>query len=520
MNSNSVLIVGAGPTGLVLAIALVKCGVIPRIIDRKAGVGRESRALGVQARTLEFYRQLGIADCIVRKGVQVQNIFMRNNGRTIVKIDVKDFGVGLSPFPFILCLPQDDHEALLVERLEDLGVRVEWGSELLQVRVAGTQVQAMLSRKDGVREECISEYVVGCDGGRSRVREELGLGFPGASSQETYFVADVEATGSATAPDIATNGFSFCLSAEDFILVLPARASGTHRLIGLIPEKFKGRAETIFEDVRPTVEKTTGTTINAVNWFSTYRVHHRVADHFRGDSIFVAGDAGHIHSPLGGQGMNTGIGDAVNLSWKLAAVLQRKADPSILDTYETERMPFARLLVSTTDKLFQLISGPGIGRRIARTILFLYVIPRLLRFSATRKIVFRRISQAFVSYGASRLSQGSVGEIKGGDRLPWVVFDDGVDNYMPLQSFEWQIHVYGGAEESLRDAAKAADVTLYEFECTARVEKAGFRRNACYLVRPDGYIATAETDPHGKTLSALLSRFKVSTRLPVLDGNE
>lgn len=509
MKSRPVLIVGAGPTGLVLALYLIKSGVIPRIIDKKAGVGCESRALGVQARTLEYYRQLGIADDIVSKGVQVQNIFMRQDGRTVRKLDVKELGIGLSPYPFILCLPQDEHEKLLVEHLEALGVCVEWESELLQVTDAGPQAQATLRRKDGDCEECVADYVVGCDGGRSRVREELKLGFPGATSPKSYFVADVEATGEATAKDTAGNAFSFCLSAEDFILVLPARASGTHRLIGLIPDAVIGHREAIFEDVRPMVERTTGTTINTVNWFSTYRVHHRVADHFRIGRIFVAGDAGHIHSPLGGQGMNTGIGDAVNLSWKLATVLKRKADPSILDTYEAERIPFARLLVATTDKLFQLISGPGVSRRIARKVLFLHLIPRALRFSATRKIVFRKISQAHVNYRSSRLSNGLAGDIKGGDRLPWVPLGPGLDNYMPLQSFDWQVHVYGCAQQSLRDAARNAGLLLHEFEWIKSMGNVKLTRDACYLVRPDGYIAGVDADQHGQSLSVLLSRFAV-----------
>lgn len=514
MKRNPVLIVGAGPTGLVLAIALVKCGIIPRIIDKKAGVTRESRALGVQARTLELYRQLGIAETIVGSGVQVQNIFMRKDGRTVANVNVKDFGIGLSPFPFILCLPQDVHEKILVDHLESLGVRVEWERELVQVHDAQTHVIATLCRKDGLREECVADYVVGCDGGRSRVREELNLGFPGATSQKTYFVADVEATGEIKAREMALNAFSFCLSAGDFILVLPARASGSHRLIGLIPEELTSASPITFEQLRPMVAKATAVNIDRVNWFSTYRVHHRVANHFRRGRVFVAGDAGHIHSPLGGQGMNTGIGDAINLAWKLAAAVGQRNDSSILDTYEAERLPFARLLVSTTDRLFQLISGPGFGRRIARTILFLHVIPRLLRYSPTRRIVFRRISQAHVHYRASRLSEGTTGALKGGDRLPWVALEGGADNFGPLQSFDWQIHVYGRADDRLREAASVAGVPLHEFEWTDRMAQARFRRDACYLVRPDGYIAKADPGQNAPSLAASLTSFGARLRRP------
>ena len=508
MNRSPVLIVGAGPTGLALALALVKCGITPRIIDMKPGVVRESRAVGVQARTLEFYRQLGIADQVVSAGTQVRKIFMRRRGQAVAEIDVANFGSGLSAFPFVLCLPQDEHERLLVSQLAGLGVHVEWNRRLLTMQDTGTEIKATLAGKDGHDEECIAHYVVGCDGGRSRVREELKLGFRGSTSQKTYFVADVEATGDATDPVKAAGSFSFCLDAADFMLVLPARGSGSYRLIGLLPDGSKG-GTTVFDDIRQTVEKTIGVHVDKVNWFSTYRVHHRVADHFGVGRVFVAGDAGHIHSPLGGQGMNTGIGDAVNLSWKLAAVLQHRVDTSILDTYEAERIPFARLLVATTDRLFQRISGAGMGRRIARRILFLHVIPRLLRSAATRRLVFRRISQAHVNYRGSRLSEGSTGKIGAGDRLPWVVLDAVRDNYQPLESFEWQIHVYGYADKRMREAARAAAVPLHEFAWSAAVEKAGFEQNAGYLIRPDGYIAVAGAGQQVHIMAKMLSRFGV-----------
>ena len=208
--------------------------------------------------------------------------------------------------------------------------------------------------------------------------------------------------------------------------------------------------------------------------------------------------------------MNTGIGDAINLAWKLAAVLQRRADPSLLDTYESERIPFARLLVSTTDRVFRLISGPGLARRVARHFLFLRVIPRLLRFPTSRRTVFWRISQAHINYRHSALSAGAAGTLKGGDRLPWVPLDDGGDNFACLQSFAWQIHVYGRAVYELRRAAAAADIALHEFEWTALMNEANIMRNAGYLIRPDGHIAAIDAEPSGNGLFALLSRFAIS----------
>ena len=211
-----------------------------------------------------------------------------------------------------------------------------------------------------------------------------------------------------------------CLSTNAFLLVFPIRSTGMHRLIGIVPEELKDRVGLTYDDLRPFVEQQIHLQVGAVNWFSSYRVHHRVADHFRRGRAFIAGDAGHIHSPAGGQGMNTGIGDAVNLAWKLAAVLQGRADASILDTYETERIAFARSLVATTDQMFQLMVGLGLRGRIFRDTLLPHLAPFLMGFSGARLAAFRMVSQTRINYRGSALSVGEAGDIHGGDRLPWV----------------------------------------------------------------------------------------------------
>src|SRR5262245_33555111 len=159
--------------------------------------------------------------------------------------------------------------------------------------------------------------------------------------------------------------------------------------------------------------------VDAVNWFSTYRVHHRVVDRFRRGRVFLLGDAAHVHSPVGGQGMNTGIGDAVNLGWKLAAVLQRRADEHLLESYEAERRPFALRLVATTDRVFEIVTRRG---RIARWVRLQWVprvLPWLFRFTAFRRFLFRTVSQFQIHYRACAFNQGRVGRLRGGDRLPW-----------------------------------------------------------------------------------------------------
>lgn len=504
MNDAQVLIVGAGPTGLALALFLAKAGVTPRIIDKNSGPGQASRAMVVQARTLEFYRQLGFADEVVSKGIPMAAAHLREGNREAAEIKFGDFGAGLSPYPFVLSFPQDDHERLLGEHLQAAGMEIEWGTELIEFRDGGDQVHATL-RRNGVEEACAVDYLCGCDGAHSAVRHGLAMDFPGGTYTQRFFVADAEAAGDAA----VTGGFSMCLGAHALCLVFPIRSTGMHRLIGLVPDELSGREDLTFDDIQPFVEKLIGLHVTKLNWFSLYRVHHRVAAHFRAGRVFLLGDAGHIHSPAGGQGMNTGIGDAVNLAWKLAVVLQDRAAPAVLDTYEAERLAFAHSLVATTDKVFQAMTGEGFGSQLFRETLVPHLAPLLLGFSAARTAAFRLVSQTRIHYGESALSEGAAGEVHGGDRLPWVPFADGGDNFALLTSLDWQVHVYGEATPALREAAQSAGLALHSFGWNEGAHKAGLRRDALYLIRPDGYVALADARQDAATLQAYLAQFQI-----------
>ena len=204
-------------------------------------------------------------------------------------------------------------------------------------------------------------------------------------------------------------------------------------------------------------------TIDRVNWFSTYRVHHRVAARFREGRAFLLGDAAHIHSPVGGQGMNTGIGDAVNLAWKLAAVLNGGAADSLLDTYEPERIGFARRLVATTDRVFTLVTDQGPIAWLVRTRLVPLLAPLLFRLAAVRRFLFRTVSQIGVNYRDSPLSEGAAGSVRGGDRLPWVETGPNEDNFAPLTSLAWQVHVYGEPRRGVAEACAELGLPIHAF---------------------------------------------------------
>jgi len=285
------------------------------------------------------------------------------------------------------------------------------------------------------------------------------------------------------------------------------------RLIGLVPPELSDRSDLAFDDIRDRVERQLDVKVADLNWFSTYRVHHRVAERFRVGRAFLLGDAGHIHSPVGGQGMNTGIGDAINLGWKLAHVVQRRADPSLLETYEPERIGFARSLVETTDRAFTPLVADGISGEVTRRIIAPLIFAVALRFAPTRHAVFRLISQARIHYPDSPLSQGHAGHVHGGDRLPWAGPGEH-DNFAPLRSLDWQLHVYGSLGRDLSAAARELNLATHSFAWSERAHDAGFQRDAAYLVRPDGYVATALSDQSASALKELVNRFEIRFAAP------
>jgi hypothetical protein len=247
--------------------------------------------------------------------------------------------------------------------------------------------------------------------------------------------------------------------------------------------------------------------VSHVNWFSTYRVHHRVANQFQRGQVFLLGDAAHVHSPVGGQGMNTGIGDAMNLAWKLAAFIHGQADIRILATYEPERIAFARQLVQTTDRAFTFVTNNGAFARWVRLRLVPRILPAFFSLTPARRLMFRTVSQIGIRYRSSKLSAGQAGRVHGGDRLPWVPPENGqppAGNFAPLSSLAWQVHVYGDATPGLTAACDTRGLPLHTFPWRSAMRTAGLQRGAAYLVRPDGYVALADSAASPATLHRFL----------------
>jgi 2-polyprenyl-6-methoxyphenol hydroxylase-like FAD-dependent oxidoreductase len=509
IRSADVLVVGAGPTGLVLALWLTRLSVRVRIVDKAAEAGTTSRALAVQARTLELYRQIGLADAIVARGRKVLAANLWVNGKRAARAVFGEMGAGLSPFPYAEIFPQDEHERLLIERLAEAGVEVERGTELLDFEETDGRVRAHLQRADGSPETCEAGYIAGCDGAHSRVRGALAIGFPGGTYSHLFYVADVDASGA------ATNGeLHVALDTTDFLAVFPLKGHGRVRLVGTVRDEAERRHDNLsWDDVSQRVIEWMRIEIRQVNWFSTYRVHHRVAVRFRTGRAFLLGDAAHIHSPVGGQGMNTGIGDAVNLAWKLAAVLHGRSDASLLESYEPERIAFARRLVATTDQAFTGVTSDGAIARLVRLRVVPILFPLITKLPSLRRVMFRTISQTAVNYRGSSLSEGRAGKVRGGDRLPWVKVDGaGEDNFTPLTSLDWQVHVYGDARPGIQAVCDTRGLPLQVFAWRPEMRRAGLRRNALYLIRPDGYVAVADTDGTGRAVASYLDSRNIVAR--------
>jgi 2-polyprenyl-6-methoxyphenol hydroxylase-like FAD-dependent oxidoreductase len=510
-----VLIVGAGPTGLMLANQLALRGVRPLIIDRHAGPARETRALGVQARTLEIYAKLGVVEEALRLGRRATGANMWAQGRRAARVPLGDIGRDISPYPFLLILGQDDNERLLGDALRNRGVTVQWQHELVALAQEAGHVVATLERPDGTVRTVTAAWVAGCDGARSAVRELSGIAFPGAPYEHVFFVADTQATG-----DMVPDELNVYLWREGFHLFFPMRGQDHWRVVGILPPALRGRDDLAFEDVIPAVRREAGAGLSfaGCSWFSTYRIHHRRAARFRDRRCFLLGDAAHIHSPVGAQGMNTGLQDAYNLAWKLALVVAGGADAALLGSYEAERLPVARRLLRTTDRAFSLIVSDSWFAGFFRT----RIQARLLAFAMTveriRTLAFRTISQTGIRYPDSPLSQALDRLPRGapcaGDRFPWLRLKfraDGApeDVFQRLDDTRFDLILIGQPMPA-EGPAIAGDLLRVHIVPDDPVNerelaRVRIRAPAFYLLRPDGHVGLAGTRLEAGAVARYLS---------------
>lgn len=499
MPQTDVLVVGAGPTGLVLALWLHKQGIRFHIVDQAEAPAKNSRALVIHSRILELYRQLDLTDEILQHGHKLSATNVWANGHHRTRIPLAEYGCDLTPYPFMTILPQDDHERLLENRLNSLGIFVERRTRLLDFVDHGASVTAnLLSETDGSKSSWNAAFIVGCDGAHSAVRHGIHAKYEGDTYEPLFYIVDVDGEDGPLFNEEA----HLTLTRGQFLLLLPYSQKRHVRLVGTtlskdgsLDEHKDQQKQVTVDDVLPQIKQALNLETIKVNWFSTYHSHHRVADKFRANRAFIIGDAAHIHSPVGGQGMNTGIMDAINLAWKLATVLKpssmtEEAKDQLLGSYELERRAFALKLVESTDRGFTVMSSNGWIPYIMRRWVLPFVAPLIPYFPSAGKEMFRTGSQLLLSYRGSPLSQaaGGCGAIQPGDRLPWAKTKQG-DNFSSIQDITWQVHVYGDSRPDIVEWCKRRNIQLFVFDWDEQHGKVGFQKDAAYLLRPDHYIA-------------------------------
>lgn len=419
-----VLVVGAGPTGLALATQLIRHGVDFAIIDTKETTTPYSKAIGVQARTLEIYEQIELAQRLIDQGNITRRVRLIAGGEQRATIELSKLGEGMSPYPFLLIVEQGKHEAMLNQFINDSGKHVRWQTQLESFTQNANAVTANIVGADGVKQMVEAKYLVGCDGAKSLIRHSLGLKFEGSTFERTFYVADVQIKW-----QFLHDMLTACLGKDRVTAFFPMPGEDRYRIVGVFPEGFdKNAEEVLYDEIERQILEDTQLTLDIykVNWFSSYKVHSRRVNSFSVGGCFLAGDAAHIHSPAGAQGMNTGIQDGYNLAWKLAEVLKGNADQKILATYNDERIEVAKRLLETTDRMFDLFSSPDTIFSFIRLYIFPHVANFALSLDSVNQFVFPIISQTGIHYRHSPLSQESDDDldIKAGDRMPYFLVDD------------------------------------------------------------------------------------------------
>ncbi|HEX8859331.1 MAG TPA: FAD-dependent oxidoreductase [Actinomycetes bacterium] len=502
-----VLVVGAGPTGLVLATQLAAFGATVRVVDRRPVPGRESRALVVQPRTLEVLRPLGVTPALLDRGDTAALVRLHLDSRDLT-IPLCDLGPGDTSYPFLLVLPQAQTEAALLAHLGEQGPSVEWGTEFLAYRSDEEGIVSTLRHADGRQERARTRYLVGCDGAGSSVRRCAGISFEGAGYRRSVLLADAILDA-----DISTDALHVFVGPHGVLGLFPTGEHAPWRVL-VVRVLRPGRTATPAAEVRALADVLSGgrVRLREVAWTANIPLQRRLAAAFGSGRVFLAGDAAHTHSPAGAQGMNTGIQDACNLGWKLALSARGLGAASLLDTYAAERRPVARTLLAFTHLTFWVETADNLLVRRARAAVAPIAVPLGLRSTRLRALALRTIGQLWVRYrrgpatveGRPRLGRGP----HAGQRLPDAPLFCGqipgrLHGALATPAFQlllcgppsaWDPQQlaqfrerYGGLVAVHRLSIRPDPDALYD-PSGATLARLGAGNGAQYLVRPDGYI--------------------------------
>lgn len=485
METIDVLVVGAGPTGLVAASELLLHGASARLVETRRDRLDQSRAPGIQPRSLELFDRRGLARELTRRGEQVQRGLRYTPGHKAVVMTL-DVGVRDTRFPALTMVSQTETEDVLEHHLGSLGGKIEREVTLTGFQQDTDGVTATLRHAGGREEQVRARYLIGADGIRSTVRRLLGVPFEGESYTQSFLVADLAITG-----PLASDAFHMFFDPGGIAGFLPLRRPAPWRLIALERQAPPEDApEPTLDDLRKVIPWT-GLPLQFHDpvWISRFRIHLRMAARFRQGRVFLAGDAAHVHSPAGAQGMNTGLQDAWNLGWKLALVARDEAPEELLDSYEAERMPVARFVLRFTDRLFSVMVSSRPLPTVMRRVVFPSASSLIGRSRLLRHQVFRNISQLEIEYRRSPIVAGTSRRLRprAGERLPDI----------DLPAGEGRLHErLDGPGHHLLVCQPPSDPERlsrlshrYRGLVAAHRLPDGTLGGGLVLVRPDGYIA-------------------------------
>lgn len=506
-----VVIVGAGPTGLALACQFIRLGVDFIIIDGKETTTPFSKAIGVHARTLEIYEQIGLAQPLIEQGWVSEKVKMIVEGAVRGEINLTDIGKDMSPYPFVLIVEQGKHEKLLYDFIKSNGRDVWWQTELKNFTQNEAGVVVNFKNKAGESGAIEARYLVACDGAKSPVRHQLGLQFEGITFERMFYVADVEINW-----QYDHDALMVFLLRNNLLVFFPMVGENRWRIVGTFPEEFsKDEGDVLYDEIEAQIKKDAGLDfdITKVNWFSTYKVHTRHVENFSKGRCFLAGDSAHVHTPAGAQGMNTGIQDGYNLAWKLALVLNGKASEKILETYNNERLENAKRLLKTTDRMFNLVASPEPIMTYLRMHVFPYVAGAAFSFDAVKKLLFPIISQIGINYHHSSLNStcGNF-SVKAGDRMPYFTVD-GASVYDRLHAAKFHLLIFSDGRNSAENLSEkinqkyADSVDFHTIPLYPNIAKLfGVKETFAVLLRPDNYIGLIASDASVETINTYLEQ--------------
>jgi 2-polyprenyl-6-methoxyphenol hydroxylase-like FAD-dependent oxidoreductase len=486
--NTDIIIIGAGPTGLSLACQCIRYGVDFVIVEKNETVTPFSKAIGVQARTLEVYDQIGLAQPAIERGTIASRVRLIEGGEVAGEMNLGNFGKDLSQYPYMLMLEQSKNEALLYEYVRGHGRDVRWNTELENFSQDETGVTAQIKTPSGESETIRGKFLVGCDGASSPVRKGLGLTFEGSTFERLFYVADARVDW-----DLPHDALHVCLAKEVFVAFFPMPGENRYRVVGTFPEsKNEEQGEVVYEEIEKEIKEQAklDLELSDVRWFSLYKVHSRRVNKFSKGRCFLAGDSAHIHSPAGAQGKNTGNQDAYNHAWKLALVVKGIAKQELLDSYNEERLANAQRLLESTDRMFEFAAGSHWLMSFIRTTIFPPVAGFVSSLESFSKRIFPLISQIGINYRNFSLSEHTddeSDEVKAGDRLPYFVVD-GQSIFDKLKDPKFHLLVFSNSDRQCEQFDDLID--CHVIPITDRVKEIFERDDEfCVFLRPDNYIA-------------------------------